>query len=228
MNTDMIITGRKKPLLKKASTIYIMFFLAIFCTSLYQYGNNNMGKDGSYEEYHVKATFLSTVTSFVTWPKDANLEDKSKPFVIAVIGENPFVKEKRKKGTPDDWLTHIFEYQEKKYKILEKKVKIIFINDISEIPQCNMLFISRSKKKILPQIIEVATQYSILTVSDTEGFGKKGVQINFLPTENSGNVEYEINKDAVDATQLKFSSTLLKYTRKYYYKNKEIKNEFKK
>ncbi len=41
-------------------------------------------------EYDVKAVFLSRIAEYIEWPEQADAEEDSEPFVIAVIGENPF------------------------------------------------------------------------------------------------------------------------------------------
>jgi hypothetical protein len=44
------------------------------------------------DEYLLKAGFLERFTRFIEWPGETNIADNTKPFVISVIGENPFDK----------------------------------------------------------------------------------------------------------------------------------------
>ncbi|HHJ53866.1 MAG TPA: YfiR family protein, partial [Caldithrix abyssi] len=49
------------------------------------------------------------------------------------------------------------------------------------------------------------------TISDTPGFAKKGVMVNFYDWK--GFIRFEINKKAVESSNLKFSSRLLRLAR---------------
>ena len=41
-------------------------------------------------EYQIKAIFLEQFTRFIEWPISSPVSDTTKPFIITVIGENPF------------------------------------------------------------------------------------------------------------------------------------------
>jgi hypothetical protein len=158
-----------------------------------------------FEEYQTKAVFLSAISKFIEWPEESGIKDKSKHFVIAVIGENPFVIKKKRKDTPEDWL--IKSYKDKKIK--GKKVEIRYISEIKDIPGCHILFVSDSMKKDLPEIIETARQYPILTIADTAGFAKKGIYINlFIEGKHP---KYEVNETAIRSSGLEVSFPLLQY-----------------
>ena len=43
-----------------------------------------------YKVKAVKAVYLEKLTRFIEWPKSSGMSDTSTPFVVAVIGENPF------------------------------------------------------------------------------------------------------------------------------------------
>ncbi|MCD4695436.1 MAG: YfiR family protein, partial [Bacteroidales bacterium] len=42
------------------------------------------------EEYTIKAVFMERFTRFTEWPAESAINDTTKPFVISVIGKNPF------------------------------------------------------------------------------------------------------------------------------------------
>lgn len=161
--------------------------------------------DNTFEEYEVKAVFLEVVSKYIEWPAELDMNDKSKPFVITVIGENPFVITRKAKNTTGDWLTTSYETQ----KIKERKVEIRYISEIEDIPGCHILFVSRSMKKRLPEIVEAVQKKPILTVADTEGFAKKGIYIN-LYIENS-KTKYEINQTGLKSSPLTVSYMLFEY-----------------
>ena len=148
-------------------------------------------------EYTLKAAFLERFTRFVDWPVESGIADTSNSFVLGVIGKNPF----------GAILERVYSTQ----KIKNKKVKILHISNPNEIHGCNLLFISESKKKELDKILSLTKNKPILTVSDTKGFAKEGVLINFYLAGNK--VRFEINESAVRTSGLSMSYLLLKSAR---------------
>jgi hypothetical protein len=129
-------------------------------------------------EYNVKAHILERFTRFIDWPEESAVNDISQPFILGIIGENPF-------GTI---LEQIYSQQ----KIKDKKVEIRYISDKNEIPGCNLLFISKSEKKALSKILSFTRKKPILTVGDTKNFAEQGVLINLYIAEN--HIRFEINE----------------------------------
>lgn len=158
-----------------------------------------------FQEYQTKAAFLGTFCTYIDWPEEAGINDKSKPFIITVIGESPFLIKRKRKAASEDWLTKRFEDQ----KIKGKKVEIRHILEVKDIPGCHILFVSRSMKKELPEIIEMARQHPILTVADTDGFAKKGIYINIYIVKKRP--KYEVNETAIRTSNLRVHFLLLKY-----------------
>lgn len=146
------------------------------------------------DEYTVKAVMLERFARFVEWPEILNVSDTTQPFIVGIIGENPF-------GSKPE---NIYSEQ----KIKNKKVSVRYISGVDEIGNCNLLFISGSEKTNLSRILSFTKNKPILTVSDTEGFAKAGVLINLFLNENK--VNFEINEAAVRESGLSMSYLLLK------------------
>ena len=145
------------------------------------------------DEYLMKVGFIERFTRFVEWPQGINTPDSTTPFVISVFGENPF----------NDKLDQFFETTE----IKNRKVEIRYISELEEIQDSRVLFITNSKQKQLSEILILTEDKPVLTVSDTEGFGKKGVRINFYIEQNK--IRFEINKEAIQKGGLQISYLLL-------------------
>lgn len=145
-------------------------------------------------EYNIKAVFLERFTRFIDWPENTEINDPDKPFIIGVIGDNPF----------GSILEEVYANQ----KIKNKKVEIIYINDINRISGCQMLFISGSKENELNNILSYTRNKPIITVGDTRNFAESGVLINFFLEKN--HIRFEINESAVKKTGLIMSYHLLK------------------
>jgi hypothetical protein len=148
-------------------------------------------------EYTIKAVFLEHFTRFIEWPDSSGITDTSTPFIVAVIGENPF--------------DSILEQTYAKQKIKNKNVEIRYISTPDEIADCHILFISSTNKDILPEILARTSNKSILTVSDTESFAQKKVLINFYLSGDK--IKFEINEKAVHESGLVMSYRLLNLAR---------------
>jgi hypothetical protein len=152
---------------------------------------------GQDREYRMKAVFLDKFTHFVQWPADAVVADTSAPFVVGVIGDNPF-------GSA---LEKIYAQR----RIKQKAVEVRYQVDLDAVTECNLLFIARSAADRLPAIIARTADKPILTIADTRGFAERNVLINFYRHEDK--VKFEINERAVHTSGLTFSYLLLNLAR---------------
>lgn len=148
-------------------------------------------------EYEVKAAFLEMFTRFVEWPAEVNIEDMNKPFVIGVIGENPF--------------NSILEKMYSEQKIISKKVEIRSISYPDELTNCHLLVIVESVNIITHQLLNQVRKLPIPTISVGKEYSIKGVQISLFVESNY--IRFEIDKDAVKQSGLYFSSLLLKMSK---------------
>jgi hypothetical protein len=140
-------------------------------------------------EYELKAEFLSRFATFIEWPPSGD----ARAFTIGVIGHNPF----------NGYLDKIASRR-----IKNRPVTIRYINDLSQIDGCDIVFISGSEKSRLQTILARTESRPILTVADSNGFAAAGVLINFYTTADT--VRFEINEAAVEKSGLKVSSKLFK------------------
>ncbi len=144
-------------------------------------------------EYEVKAEFLERFTRFIDWPGEAG----EGPFTIGVIGHNPF----------GGYLDRVVAT----HKIKGRTTEIRYIDDLTQIDRCQVLFIASAERERLPKILARTGSKPILTVSDSAGFATAGVLINFYNSTDT--VRFEINEAAVEKSGLKVSARLLKLAR---------------
>lgn len=149
------------------------------------------------DEYAIKATYMARFAEFIEWPEEADKDRLARAFVLSVIGDAPF--------------RDILERTYAALKIRNKNVEIRYVSSIEESEGSQILFVSRSEKAKLKQILAFTRGKPILTVSDTKTFSGKGVIINFY-TEGK-KVRFEINRSAAEETGLRISSLLLSYAR---------------
>jgi hypothetical protein len=144
-------------------------------------------------EYQVKAVFLFNFAQFVEWPTQS-FEDAAAPFVIGVLGADPFgsALEGAVRGETLNGRSFVVE----RYR------------SVTEIRHCQVLFISRSEAAHIGEISAALAGRSILTVSDIEDPAQRGVMIRFVAENNR--IRLRINADAAKAVGLSISSKLLR------------------
>jgi len=146
----------------------------------------------SFDEYRLKAAFLSNFAKFVEWPPEA-FGSPSDPITICTIGYDP-----QRRG-------------------LEEAVRGIMIggrtlvvrqaSNVEQANTCQILFVGASERRRAAVILPELKTSGVLTVGETEGFAAEGGVIN-LKMEN-GHVRLEINVAAAERAKLRISSKLL-------------------
>ncbi|HEX3130711.1 MAG TPA: YfiR family protein, partial [Thermoanaerobaculia bacterium] len=81
-------------------------------------------------------------------------------------------------------------------------------DSLDDLRDCHVLFVSRSERGRLPEVLAQVQGEPVLTVGDTDGFLKAGGIINFVLDENK--VRFQINPEAAERSRLKISSKLLR------------------
>jgi hypothetical protein len=144
-------------------------------------------------EYRFKAVYILNFLRFVAWPDSVLGTDRS-PFVLAVLGNDPFGKILEETFQSETVAGHPIEV--KRYRSLQ------------DLGACQALFISASERELYDVILKQVAGSSILTISDAEGFGERGGHINFFLEDNK--IRFEINVQALKEADLKASSKLLR------------------
>lgn len=145
-------------------------------------------------EYRIKAAYLFNFGRYTQWPKDY-WKNKETPFVIGILGTNPF-------GTSLDQIATHKELQ-------GRKILIRYFKDIKEYQPCQMLYISVSvpidKQRA---IIAKLANSKVLLVGEQHAFLQEGGMVSFLLEENK--VRFGVNLAPINRDNLKISSKVLK------------------
>jgi hypothetical protein len=147
---------------------------------------------GAEREYAVKAVFLYNFCRFITWP-DSAFAAPDTPITIGIFGEDPF-------GT-------LLEETVKGERVRGRRIRIMRTKRIEDIPECHVLFVSRSEMGRLEQILAAARTRSVVTVAESEAFLTAGGMIAL--TTQHGKVRLRISTGIIQAANLKVSSRLL-------------------
>lgn len=151
-----------------------------------------LAANGDDLEYQVKAAMIYNFTRFVDWPP-AVWKGSHDPMIVGILGSDPLGP------TLDDVL------QGKSHE--GRDIRVRRVHSIEGIEGCHLLFISKSERKHLAEILHAAQSFSVLTVSDIEGFVEAGGMIGFILDSNR--IRFEIGAAAANRARLVISSKLL-------------------
>lgn len=143
-------------------------------------------------EYQIKAAFLFNFAQFVDWPTTA-FADSTSPFYIGVLGDDPFG------AALDETIQGAA--------INNHKIILVRSQQIGDLKNCQMIFVSKSEKRHISDILSSLDSRPILTVSEVDGFAQDGGGINFYLEGTK--VRFEINSGVTQNDGLKVSSQLL-------------------
>lgn len=147
-------------------------------------------------EYQIKAEFIERFTRFVEWPAGA-FESPADPFVIGVIGRDPF-------GSYLDLLS-------RQRTILGRSVEVRRLGSLEAVGSCHILFVASSERRRIAEIAERAKGSPVLTIADTPGAIDAGVMINLYTAESR--IRFEINEARLEEAGFRASAQLLKLAR---------------
>lgn len=143
-------------------------------------------------EHEVKAAFLYNFTRFVEWP-DGAFSARGAPFVLCVLGDEPFAAE-------------VVETVADKA-VDGREASVRQVSELSELADCHLLFVSRSERGRLPEIVAALRHLPVLTVGDSEEFVGAGGMISLVLRQSR--VRFEIDQAAAERAGLVISSRLL-------------------
>ncbi|MHB8846209.1 MAG: YfiR family protein [Nitrospirota bacterium] len=141
-------------------------------------------------EYQVKAAFVYNFIKFVTWPSGDDPADGR--IRLCILGDLP-------DPAPFDQL----DGQE----LMGRHLKVTYLRKPQEARACQVLYLASSLSSRLQEVLEAVRGRPVLTVSDTNGYAKRGVMINMY-LENK-RVRFEINAAAAGEARVRISAKLL-------------------
>ncbi len=144
-------------------------------------------------EYNVKAVSLYAFGRYVTWPESV-FDDAKSPFVIGVLGGNPF----------GDALERIAA----KKTLNGRPIEIRQLASPDEGSRCHIVFVTRTVTQDLEaKLFQQASGKPVLLVGESPGFAERGGIINFYQT--GANVRFELNPEKSAECQLSLNAKLL-------------------
>ncbi len=142
-------------------------------------------------EYLLKAAFLYNFAKFTSWPTEA-ISGAGKPVRLCILGKDPF-------GAA-------LESIEGK-NIQQRPLVTIRIARVSDAEECHIIFIGSSEQERLRGILDYLRELPILTIAEMSNFARVGGIIGLKTVEDR--IRFDINVDAANEANLKFSYKLL-------------------
>lgn len=151
-------------------------------------------------EDQVKAAYLLNFAKLAEWPRSA-MPDGLSPFVVGVSGG-------------DEEFINVLKATVAG-KIIGAHVLVVkSVSSEDEMKSCQIVFFRASERKHTQAAIEHLAQVAVLSVGEDESFLREGGMINLV--RDHGSVRFEINSDALDRSEIHFSSKILALARSGY------------
>ena len=144
-------------------------------------------------EYVVKAGFLFNFAKYVEWPAEA-FEKADTPITIGIVGADPFGEG--------------LERTLKNKTVRNRSFAVQRFPERSAIQRCHILFVPRTEKDHLQEILKQIEPWPVLTVGEDEGFSRAGGTTNILIEKEKPRLE--VNPDAAEKARLTIDPKLLK------------------
>lgn len=144
------------------------------------------------KEYQVKAAFLINFIRFADWPGSA-LPTSQTPIRIGILGDDPFGS--TLEDTVHDEMVH------------NHPLAVIRSQRLDDLKDCQLLFICKSEKDHVEDIVSGLSLRAVLVVSDIDQFADRGGMIGFFLERKK--IRFEINPKSIQKQNIKMSSQLL-------------------
>jgi len=145
------------------------------------------------KEYEVKAAFLYNFAKFLTYP-DAAFASAEAPFVIGVLGEDPFGE--------------ALDAALRGKKIGKRTIVIERYSKLGTVRTPHILFVARSESARQAEIVRMLDSRPLFLIGDMEGFAALGATANFFTEKNS--LRFAISTGAAKTSRIQISAQLLK------------------
>lgn len=148
-------------------------------------------EDAAISEQRIKAQFIMKVAEYLEWPASSPVVDKSKPFVIGVLGKAGFERflEAELLNIPS---------------LKGKPVQLLLAIGVSRVDKCDIVFITATEQDRMEDLLVYLRGKPILTLGDTPEYAKKGVMFNLQVKQ--GKLSFELNLKTLRAAGLQVES----------------------
>lgn len=142
------------------------------------------------QHHETKKIYVYSFAKMIQWPDDYRSGD----FEIAVLGEGPFFEQ-------------LSDMASKK-KLGDRTIKIVKIGSLSEFKKSHVLILAGNQSGVLGEALKKVGGTSTLIVTEQEGLGAKGSDINFVTKDSK--LVFELNQATLAKHKLKAANELIR------------------
>lgn len=148
-----------------------------------------MGSFAMAQNYETKKFFIFSFGKLIQWPDDYKTGD----FEIAVLGDSPITEQ-------------LIDMASKK-KYGDRIIKISKVASVADInKRSHILILPNSQSNALADVIKKIGSNATLVITEQDGLGAKGSDINFVIKDNR--MAFELNQAALNKHKLKAANEL--------------------
>jgi hypothetical protein len=148
------------------------------------------------KEYQIKAACLLNFIQFIEWPAGSFAQAEA-PIVVGVLGEDPFGE--------------VLDYTFRDESVQGRRLVIKRSRQVEELKSCQLVFVCKSEKQRLAEVLAQLGDASVVTVGEVDEFARAGGIVNFYI--ESAKIRFEVNAETAQRKGLKIGSQLLKRAR---------------
>ena len=187
---------RVGPAIKRASSGGSFVAMVGLCAALLL-AKSAMGDDAKAAlENTVRASYLYNFAVHTEWPEGA-FAGPDAPLIIGLAGDVPFAL--------------ALDIGLRGKTLGGRKIVVRAVGSNDEAGRCHVLFIGAVTSQRMTTLLAALAAKPVLTVSETEGFAKRGGILNLFRGESS--LKFEANPSAAARMHVRLSSQLLKLAR---------------
>lgn len=142
----------------------------------------------------VEASFIASFMRYVKWPKQENL----KTFTIGILSKNHGIIDELNKTVNGKTIGYA-------------TINVVSVEEISDLKNCQVLFIPSGRVAKAKKMIEAAADASIMTVTEEQTYTPDIAIINFQVVNNK--LTFQLNNDIALAKNISVSSKLAQMAR---------------
>lgn len=144
----------------------------------------------SAQNYQLHAVYIYQFIKYIKWPDAASSGD----FIIGVLGETSAIEHLQKMADAKS--------------AGSRDIVLKQFESVNDISNAHILFVAKNSIESVSQILAKTKGSGTMIITEEEGFGLEGSNINFV--ERKGRLVFELNQEAMEREQLKVSSELAK------------------
>ncbi|MDP2877054.1 MAG: YfiR family protein [Holophaga sp.] len=170
-----------------------MFTLAIVLTALVastSSANFAMQTPAPMPEYQIKSQLIRKLLDYLDWP----VSEPGRPLIVGVLEPSNL----------DDHLSRDLD----RLVIKGRPIKLRFFRNISQITQCDAVFIPDVSELDLEKILTILNGKPIVSIADTPGYTSRGVTVNLVVVNRK--VGLEVNVTTLKSSGVTLSPQVLK------------------